>query len=100
MTLPAVRTLVVLAMLTVSLSAADRAISRDASSTAPDQFNEATVAQLQAQMAAGTLTSAQLTQYYIDRIFDLDQGGPGVNAIIELNPDALAEAREADSRRK
>jgi Asp-tRNA(Asn)/Glu-tRNA(Gln) amidotransferase A subunit family amidase len=31
-------------------------------------FREATVAQLQAQMAAGRLTSEQLTRAYIDRI--------------------------------
>lgn len=99
MTLPAIRTFFLVALLSVSLSAADHAAPQNATSNAPDQFNEATVAQLQAQMAAGTLTSVQLTQYYISRIFDLDQGGPGVNAIIQLNPDALAEAREADSRR-
>ena len=100
MPFPAVRTFILVALLAVPLSAADHAVRQSAAANAPDQFNEATVAQLQAQMAAGTLTSVQLTQYYIDRIFDLDQGGPGVNAIIELNPDALAEAREADSRRK
>ena len=100
MTLPAIRSIFLLALLAVPLSAADRSVARDTSSKVPDQYNEQTVAQLQAQMAAGTLTSEQLTQYYLDRIFDLDQGGPGVNAIIELNPDALAEAREADSRRK
>ncbi len=100
MTLPAFRTVLLVALLAVPLSAADHSVRQDAAANAPDQFNEATVAQLQAQMAAGTLTSVQLTQYYINRIFDLDQGGPGVNAIIELNPDALAEAREADSRRR
>ncbi|HKE24235.1 MAG TPA: amidase family protein, partial [Bryobacteraceae bacterium] len=99
MTLPALRSLFLLALLAVPLSASDHGASTVRLTNAPDQFNEATVAELQAQMAAGTLTSVQLTQYYISRIFDLDQGGPGVNAVIELNPDALAEAREADSRR-
>jgi amidase len=65
-------------------------------------FLEATVAQLQAEMAAGRLTSEQLTKAYIARIAQLDQGGPGigVNALIELNPDALAIAREADALRR
>jgi amidase len=65
-------------------------------------FLEATVAQLEAQMAAGTLTSEQLTQAYIQRIAKLDQAGPGlgVNAIIELNPDALAIARQMDALRR
>ncbi|MDB6088146.1 MAG: Amidase [Gammaproteobacteria bacterium] len=64
------------------------------------RYSEATVAELQAEMAAGRLTSEQLTGEYIARIFKLDQGGPGVNAIIELNPDALAMARQADTLRR
>src|SRR5262249_23659572 len=63
-------------------------------------FLDATVAQLQAQMAAGQLTSEQLTRAYLARIAQLDQHGPGVNAIIELNPGALALARRADSLRR
>lgn len=66
----------------------------------PTQHNEATVAQLQAAMASGALTSEQLTTEYIQRIIALDQNGPGVNAIIELNPDALAMARNADALRR
>src|SRR6202035_4487493 len=65
-------------------------------------FLEATVTQLEARMAAGTLTSEQLTRAYIQRIAKLDQGGPGVgvNALVELNPDALAIARHADALRR
>ena len=66
---------------------------------APTRYNDITVAQAQAMMAAGTLTSVQLTQFYIDRINALDQNGPGVNAVIELNPDALAMAQNADALR-
>src|SRR5207302_9712577 len=66
----------------------------------PTQHNEATVAQLQAEMASGSLTSEALTQEYIDRIKGLDQSGPGVNAVIEINSDALALARNADALRK
>jgi amidase len=64
------------------------------------RFSEATVAQLQAAMASGSLTSEQLTRAYIARIFQLDQGGPGVNAVIELNPDAIAMAQQADASRR
>jgi amidase len=63
-------------------------------------FLEATVAQLQAEMAAGRLTSEKLTRAYIERIHDLDSTGPGVNSIMELNPDALAMARRADELRR
>jgi amidase len=63
-------------------------------------FLEATVAQLQAEMASGRLTSEQLTRAYIERIHALDSSGPGVNSIMELNPDALAMARRADEQRR
>lgn len=76
-----------------------------AAGAAPDDFPflEATVAQLQAAMAAGQLTSEQLTRAYIARIekLDLPRGGSlGVNAIIELNPDAIAIARQMDALRR
>ena len=59
-----------------------------------------TVAQLQAEMAAGRLTSEALTREYLGRILALDQDGPGVNSVMELNPDALAWARHADRLRR
>jgi amidase len=68
-------------------------------------YLEATVAQLQAEMVAGRLTSEKLTRAYIKRIEELDQGDKdadylGVNALIELNPDAIAIAKEMDALRK
>jgi amidase len=66
----------------------------------PTAHNEATVAQLQAEMRSGKLTSEQLTREYLARIAALDQSGPGVNAVIELNPDALDMAKQADKLRK
>jgi amidase len=66
----------------------------------PTAHNEFTVAQLQAEMAAGRLTSEQLTGEYLARIAALDQSGSGVNSVIELNPDALAMAKQADKLRK
>lgn len=65
----------------------------------PSPHKEATIAQLQAEMASDRLTSVALTQEYLGRIFALDQFGPGLNAVIELNPDALAMARQADALR-
>ena len=75
------------------------ALTGNATTAAPTAYNEFTVAQLQAEMAGGRLTSVQLTQYYLDRIAALDQSGPNVNSVIELNPDALKLARSADNRR-
>ena len=66
----------------------------------PTRYNEATIAQLQAEMASGNLTSVELTNFYLARIRALDQGGEGVNSIIELNPDALQMAEHADELRR
>ena len=63
-------------------------------------YAEATIADLQAQMKSGQLTSAALTAAYRARIAEVDRAGPKLNAIIELNPDALAIAGQMDAERK
>ncbi len=60
---------------------------------------EATIAQLQAQMAAGTLNALPLVNMYLSRITALDQGGPFLNSILELNPDAQTIAQQLDAER-
>lgn len=60
----------------------------------------ATGAQQQAAMTAGTLTSEALVREYLTRIAALDKAGPKLNAIIALNPHALADARKLDAERK
>lgn len=67
---------------------------------APTNLNEATVAQLQALMANGQLRSADLVDYYLSRIASLDQSGPTVNSVIELNPDARDIASKLDDERR
>ncbi|HEV3374863.1 MAG TPA: amidase family protein [Candidatus Acidoferrum sp.] len=102
MTTPVMRTILFAALLLSPLAAAnDKVATRnDDEDNIPTRHNEATVAQLQAEMASGRLTSEELTEEYIARIIALDQNGPGVNAVIELNPDALAMARHADRLRR
>jgi amidase len=62
-------------------------------------YAEASIADLQKQMAAGKLSSATLTSAYLQRIAEVDKTGPRLNAIIELNPDALSTAQELDAER-
>ncbi|MCJ7485679.1 MAG: amidase, partial [Candidatus Aminicenantes bacterium] len=59
--------------------------------SAPSAFplEEATIAGLQEMMTSGTATSESLVSLYLKRIEEIDRGGPGLNAIIETNPDAL-----------
>jgi amidase len=63
-------------------------------------FGEASVAALQQQMSSGALSSRALTQAYLDRIAAIDDAGPQLNAVIEINPDALKEADALDAERK
>src|SRR5271165_1458425 len=98
MNIPTVKTILTTILLASALVAhAQQQVSRD---NGPKNYNEMTVAQLEALMASGKLTSVQLTDYYIDRIIALDQNGPGVNAVIELNPDAIKIARQMDKLRQ
>ncbi len=61
---------------------------------------ELSAAEARDRLAAGTLTSRALAQAYLDRIADLDDAGPMLNAVIELNPAALADADARDAERK
>jgi len=61
---------------------------------------EASVADLQAAMQSGKLSSQQLVKAYLARIRSVDQAGPRINSIIELNPDAVAIAAALDQERK
>jgi amidase len=67
---------------------------------APSDLNEATIVQLQALMAKKKLRSAELVDYYLRRIQSLDQSGPTVNSVIEVNPDAREIASELDDERR
>ena len=58
-----------------------------------------TVAQLQQQMDAGKLSSKQLVQDDIARIRHIDQSGPALRSVLQLNPDATELAAALDAKR-
>ena len=62
-------------------------------------FQETTIATMQSEMSDGRISSRQITQAYIDRIKLIDKRGPALNAILELNPDALKIAADLDAER-
>lgn len=64
------------------------------------EVSEKSVEQLQAMLASGKITSAQLTQAYLDRIRVLDRAGPKLRSVISLNPQAMEQARKADRNRQ
>jgi amidase len=53
---------------------------------------------LAGQLADGRIDAVTVTRLYLERIATLDDSGPELNAIIEINPDALAIAEELDRR--
>lgn len=63
-------------------------------------FEEADIAQLQQRMASGRLSSRALVDAYLRRIAAIDDAGPRLNAVIELNPDARSEADALDAERR
>ncbi len=75
-----------------------RGVSRP--SAAPFELEEATIAELQAGMKSGKYTARGLTAAYVQRIDALDRKGPALRAVLEVNPDALAQAEALDAERK
>jgi amidase len=63
-------------------------------------LEEATIAGLQAMMRDGRASSRAITEQYLARIAQVDRGGPTVNAVLELNPDALEIAERLDAERR
>jgi amidase len=68
----------------------------------PFELDEVTIDELQQKMHIGSLSSVSLTQKYLQRIQVIDKGrnGPRLNAVIEINPDALVLAASLDKERK
>lgn len=66
----------------------------------PDfEFDETSVAALQHGMGDGRYTARSIAEAYLERVEAIDKRGPAVNAIIEINPDALEIADELDLER-
>jgi amidase len=61
---------------------------------------QSAVSDLQAQMARGTLTSVQLTRRCLARIEQIDQRGPLLRSVLEVNPEAIGIASALDAERR
>jgi amidase len=63
-------------------------------------FEEADISALQKKMTSGEISARSLTEAYLTRIAQIDQQGPRLSSVIELNPDALAIAEGLDKERR
>jgi amidase len=93
---------------------AGRAVAATTESAAPEikafdvkpfELDEISIPELQDGMKSGKFTARSLVEKYVERIDEIDKphsdkGGSAVNAIIELNPDALAIADSLDQERR
>jgi len=84
------RTLSVLCTVSLTLGAT--------TANAAFRFDEATIAEIHAAMKSGELTARRLVEMYLERIAAYDQSGPAINAVILVNPNAIARAEKLDEQ--
>src|SRR5678809_937656 len=64
------------------------------------ELDEVTLDELQMGLAKGKYSSVTLVKRYLARVDEIDRHGPGLNSVIEVNPDALPIAAALDRERK
>jgi amidase len=67
---------------------------------ATSQLDEITVDALQKGLESGRFTARKLVETYLTRIAEIDRGGPSLNSVIEVNPEALEIADALDQERQ
>lgn len=63
-------------------------------------LDEETIGSLGEKLDSGMYSSEELVELYLKRIENIDKNGPKLNAIIEINPDAVSIAKQMDNERK
>jgi amidase len=81
-------------------SVRERSLSDHAGDVPSFEFEEITIAELQAGMTVGKYSARAIAEKYLTRIDQIDKNGPAINSVIEINPDALSIAEALDKERK
>ena len=63
-------------------------------------LDEVTIGEMRNGLENGKFTARKLAELYFERIKKIDQSGPRLNSVIELNPDTLAIADQLDAERR
>ncbi|UFT99169.1 amidase [Radiobacillus kanasensis] len=63
-------------------------------------MNQSTILDIQQLLEQGETTSLALTKYYLEKIAAYNWKGPKINAVLEINPDALHVAEALDVERE
>ncbi len=64
------------------------------------ELDEVSLADIASGLLQGKWTCSRLTELYLARINAVDRNGPRLGAVVEVNPDAVALARQLDRERK
>ena len=64
------------------------------------ELSEMTISEMQQGLQSGKYTSVKLTELYLTRISEIDQGRHDLKSVIEVNPEALMLAEQMDRERK
>lgn len=64
------------------------------------ELSEMTIAEMQQGLQSGKYSSVKLTELYLTRISEIDQGRHDLKSVIEVNPEALMLAEQMDKERK
>ena len=94
------RPITLLVTVVFGVSCADTQVATPAPSPPAVDVVELSAAEARERLTAGTLTSRALTQAYLDRIASVDDDGPRLNAVIEVNSRAIADAGALDAERQ
>ena len=63
-------------------------------------MRESSIIRLQERMRRGEVSSRKIVEQYLKRIEAIDMSGPKLNALIEINPEAMSIADQCDGERK
>jgi len=64
------------------------------------ELSEMTISEMQQGLQSGKYTSVKLTELYLTRISEIDQGRHDLKSVIEVNPEGLMLAEQMDRERK
>jgi amidase len=84
----------------IAASCRQHAEKQDQEAPSNDWLEEMTISALQNGYKEGRYTISEVTQAYLDRIIEIDKTGPSLNAVLEINPDAIQIAEELDRELK
>lgn len=80
----------------------ERHTASPSASVAPGSraFEEVTLSELAEGLRVGRWSAHEVVEWYLTRIEEVDQRGPAINSILEVNPEALAIADALDEERR